>query len=123
MAVCGTWQGPRVGGKGGWTDLGFGFDTPDAQDLVNAYEAGDKRKAATIIAIDNSGKHIGTTLFDGFRIPSSDSVQNLYLQLQSLSQRKQEHRERFLGNRDQETEKRAPPAVCRRVADECRSGQ
>ncbi len=72
-----TDQGPRSGGAGGWTDLGFGFDDPSV-DLINAYEPGDKRKAATIIFIDNSGTHVGTTLFDGFRIPSSDSVQNLY---------------------------------------------
>lgn len=36
---------------------GWGFNTPSA-DLDNAYEAGDKRKNATII-------HIGDTLFDG----------------------------------------------------------
>lgn len=71
--VC---QGPRVGGKGGWDDLGWGFDDPTTT-LVNAYEPGDKRKAATIIFIDNSGTHAGTTLWDGFRVPSADSVQNL----------------------------------------------
>ena len=72
--VC---QGPRVGGKGGWNDLGYGFNGPTI-DLVNAYEPGDLRKDATVIAIDNSGTHKGTVLWDGFRIPSSDSVQNLY---------------------------------------------
>ena len=69
-------QGPRVGGKGGWDDLGWGFDTPSPS-LSNAYEPNDLRKNATIISIDNSGTHKGTILWDGFRIPSADSVQNL----------------------------------------------
>ena len=72
-----TAQGPRVGGAGGWSDLGFGFCDP-TPNLINAYEPNDKRKAATIIFIDNSGTHAGTILYDGFRIPSSDSVQNLF---------------------------------------------
>lgn len=72
--VC---QGPRVGGLGGWNDLGWGFNNPTPS-LISAYEPGDLRKAATIIFIDNSGLHKGTRLWDGFRIPSSDSVQNLY---------------------------------------------
>ncbi|QIP12333.1 RagB/SusD family nutrient uptake outer membrane protein [Spirosoma aureum] len=93
-----TWQGPRVGGKGGWTDLGFGFDTP-SQDLVNAYEAGDKRKASTIIAVDNSGKHVGTVLYDGFRIPSSDSVQNLFYNYKAYAS-ENKNVEPYLGNRD-----------------------
>lgn len=93
-----TWQGPRVGGKGGWTDLGFGFNTP-TQDLVNAYEPGDKRRASTIIAIDNSGKHVGTVLYDGFRIPSSDSVQNLYYNYKAYAS-ENKNIEPFLGNRD-----------------------
>lgn len=70
-------QGVRVGGKGGWDDLGYGFNNP-TPDLINTYEAGDKRKDATILFIDNSGTHKGTILWDGKRIPSSDSVQNLY---------------------------------------------
>lgn len=70
-------QGVRVGGMGGWNDLGWGFCTPSTS-LINAYETGDKRKDATIIFIDNSGTHKGTVLWDGFRIPSKDSVQNLY---------------------------------------------
>jgi len=69
-------QGPRVGGLGGWDDLGWGFNNPSAS-LVAAYEPGDLRKDATIIFINNSGDHKGTTLWDGFRIPSADSVQNL----------------------------------------------
>ncbi|PWK27077.1 putative outer membrane starch-binding protein [Arcicella aurantiaca] len=94
-----TWQGPRVGGKGGWTDLGFGFCTP-TQNLVDAYEKGDIRKSSTIISIDNSGKYRGTTLFDGFRIPSSDSVQNLYYNYKAYHSENKTI-ETFLGNRDQ----------------------
>lgn len=91
-------QGPRVGGKGGWTDLGWGFCTP-SQSLVNAYEAGDVRKNATIIFIDNSGKYTGTRLFDGFRIPSSDSVQNLRYNYKAYHS-ENKNVESFLGNRD-----------------------
>jgi hypothetical protein len=67
-------QGPR--GKGGWNDLGFGFNNP-TQDLVNAYEPGDQRDSATIIFIQpTGGANTGTVLWDGFRIPTQDSVQN-----------------------------------------------
>ena len=51
-------QGAR--GTGGW---GWGFNTP-SQSLVNAYEAGDVRKAATII-------FRGSTLYDGRVIPTT----------------------------------------------------
>ncbi len=70
-------QGPRVGGAGGWNDMGYGFNDPSVT-LINSYEPGDLRKAGTIIFIDNSGTHKGTFLWDGVRLPSSDSVQNLY---------------------------------------------
>lgn len=93
-----TWQGPRVGGRGGWTDLGFGFNTP-SQNLVNAYEPGDKRRASTIITIDNSGRYLGTRLFDGFRIPSADSVQNLYYNYKAYHSENR-NVETFSGNRD-----------------------
>ena len=66
-------QGPRAGGQYGWSDLGFGFNNPSAS-LINAYEPGDVRKNGTIIFINP--QHAGTVLFDGFRIPSQDSVQN-----------------------------------------------
>ena len=71
-------QGPR--GKGGWNDLGFGWNNPSA-DLVNAYEPGDTRKAGTIIFIQpttspGGSGNAGTVLWDGFRIPTQDSVQN-----------------------------------------------
>lgn len=72
--VC---QGVRVGGLGGWNDLGWGFNNPTLS-LINAYEPGDLRRNATIIFIDNSGSHAGTRLWDGYRVPSADSVQNLY---------------------------------------------
>lgn len=51
-------QGAR--GTGGW---GWGFNTP-SQSLVNAYEAGDVRKEATII-------FRGSTLYDGRVIPNT----------------------------------------------------
>ena len=54
-------QGAR--GSGGW---GWGFNTP-SQSLVNAYEAGDVRKAATII-------FRGQTLYDGRLI--EETVEN-----------------------------------------------
>lgn len=68
-------QGPR--GRGGWNDLGFGFNTPTT-DLVSAYQAGDTRKNATVIFITPTvaGNSPGTILWDGFRIPSKDSVEN-----------------------------------------------
>ena len=74
-----NFQGPRgafpavtVGSEtyaGG--DLGFGLNTPTA-DLANAYEAGDVRKAGTIIFTGNTP----TTLWDGFIIPAQPAVQN-----------------------------------------------
>lgn len=69
-------QGPR--GRGGWNDLGFGFNNPTT-DLVNAYETGDTRRNATIIFINPTvaaPNSIGTILWDGFRIPTKDSVEN-----------------------------------------------
>ena len=71
-------QGPR--GKGGWNDLGFGWNTPSAG-LAGAYEAGDTRRAGTIIFINptvNPGGtgNSGTVLWDGLRLPSLDSVAN-----------------------------------------------
>jgi len=68
-------QGPR--GRGGWNDLGFGFNVPTT-DLVASYEPGDVRPAGTIIFINPTtpGGSTGTILWDGFRIPSQDSVEN-----------------------------------------------
>lgn len=68
-------QGPR--GRGGWNDLGFGFNSPTAE-LASSYEAGDTRRAGTIIFINPTvaGASTGTVLWDGYRIPSKDSVEN-----------------------------------------------
>ncbi|MBC7888159.1 MAG: RagB/SusD family nutrient uptake outer membrane protein [Ferruginibacter sp.] len=75
-----NFQGPRA--KGAWSnnvdgkpydgDLGFGINSPTA-DLANTYEAGDKRKAGTIIFIDPVNI---TTLWDGFIIPAKPLVEN-----------------------------------------------
>ncbi len=75
-SVC---QGPRQGGKGGWSDLGFGFNTPSLS-LAGTYETGDVRRAGTIIFINPTApagqRSAGTVLWDGFRIPTQDSVQD-----------------------------------------------
>jgi starch-binding outer membrane protein, SusD/RagB family len=82
-------QGVRQGGVGGWDDLGWGFNTP-SQNLIDAYEPGDLRKEGTVIFIDNSGTRKGTFLWDGFRVPSSDSVQNLYYNYKAYTSRTME---------------------------------
>jgi hypothetical protein len=51
-------QGPR-----GTPDLGWGFNTPSVS-LVNSYEAGDLRKAGTVMFVPS-------TLWDGFTAPNS----------------------------------------------------
>jgi starch-binding outer membrane protein, SusD/RagB family len=68
-------QGPRS--RGGWNDLGFGFNSPTSN-LATSYEAGDTRRNGTIIFINPTvpGNSPGTVLWDGFRIPSKDSVEN-----------------------------------------------
>ncbi|HQW10617.1 MAG TPA: RagB/SusD family nutrient uptake outer membrane protein [Saprospiraceae bacterium] len=93
-----VWQGVRVGGKGGWSDLGYGFNNPSVN-LINSYEPDDIRKSSTIIFIDQSAEHHGTVLFDGFRVPSADSVQNLYYNYKAYHS-ENKNVERFLGNRD-----------------------
>lgn len=87
-------QGPRQGGKGGWADLGFGFNTP-TQALADAYEPGDKRRAGTIIFINPAPS--GTVLWDGFRIPSKDSVENLRYSYKAYHSRT---KEKNCGNND-----------------------
>ncbi len=82
-------QGVRVGGKGGWDDLGWGFCDPSLS-LIKAYEPGDIRKDATIIFIDSSGTHKGTVLWDGFRIPSSDSVENKFYNYKAYTSKTKE---------------------------------
>jgi hypothetical protein len=64
-------QGPRVGGIGGWADLGFGLNTPSA-DLVSAFEPGDLRDSATIIYI----KPDTIVLWDGTIVPERARIQN-----------------------------------------------
>ena len=89
-SVC---QGPRAGGKYGWSDLGFGFNTPSAS-LNSAYEAGDLRRAGTIIFINPTApagqRSTGTRLWDGFRIPSQDSVQDSRYSYKAYHSRTQE---------------------------------
>src|SRR5690606_663491 len=68
---------------------GWGFNTPSTN-LINAYEPGDLRRDATIIFIDNSGTHQGTVLWDGFRVPSKDSVQNFYYNYKAYTSRLEE---------------------------------
>ena len=58
-------QGMRGSGNG---DFGWGFNVPST-DLVNAYEPGDLRKAATILVS-------GSTLWDGF--VTSNTLPNPY---------------------------------------------
>lgn len=84
--VC---QGVRQGGVGGWDDLGWGFNIPNTN-LINAYEPGDVRKDGTIIFIDDSGTRQGTILWDGFRVPSSDSVENLFYNYKAYTSRELE---------------------------------
>ena len=90
-SVC---QGIRAGGKRGWSDLGFGFGTP-SQSLLAEYEAGDLRRAATIIFINPAP--LGTVLWDGFRVPSLDSVENNRYNYKSYHSRTAE---RYCGNND-----------------------
>ena len=80
-------QGPRAGGKRGWADLGWGFGTP-SQSLVSAYEPGDRRREATIIFINPAP--LGTRLWDGYRVPSRDSVENERYNYKAYHSRTQE---------------------------------
>jgi len=69
----GTFPAQTVGGQlydAG--DLGFGLNTPTAN-LAAAYEAGDVRRAGTIIFTSNSST---TVLWDGFTLPSQPAVTN-----------------------------------------------
>lgn len=80
-------QGARAGGKQGWDDLGFGLNNPTL-DLANAYPIGDTRKNATIIFVNPTipgGPNPGTVLYDGFRIPTQDSVQNPRIIIKHMS--------------------------------------
>jgi starch-binding outer membrane protein, SusD/RagB family len=98
-------QGPRNSG-GNWSnptfpdptgDRGWGFCTP-TQDLINAYEPGDLRKAATIITVNlSSPTGYGDTLWDGYVIPvGTQSATYNYKAYHS------EKLESFYTNRDRE---------------------
>jgi starch-binding outer membrane protein, SusD/RagB family len=95
-------QGPRNAG-GNWDnptwpydqtgDLGWGFCTPSLS-LINAYEANDPRKAATIIFVNQDSS---TTLWDGFVIPPGPGVQSAYYNYKAYHSEKLES---FYSNRD-----------------------
>ncbi|WP_133272282.1 RagB/SusD family nutrient uptake outer membrane protein [Hymenobacter radiodurans] len=93
-------QGPRSGGRGGWADLGFGFNTPTTS-LASAYEPNDVRRAASIIFIQPTApagqRSTGTVLWDGFRIPSKDSVEGFRYSYKAYHSRT---REANCGNND-----------------------
>lgn len=88
-SVC---QGPRAGGKRGWADLGWGFGGP-SQSLLSSYEPGDKRRDATIITVTAAG----AVLWDGFRVPGRDSVENDRYNYKAYHSRT---REQYCGNAD-----------------------
>lgn len=88
-SVC---QGPRAGGKRGWADLGWGFGGP-SQSLINAYEPGDRRRDATVITVGPAG----VMLWDGFRVPGRDSVENDRYNYKAYHSRT---REQYCGNAD-----------------------
>ena len=67
-------QGMRGAGIG---DFGWGFNTPSA-DLVNVYEPGDLRKAATVLVS-------GSTLWDGF--VTSSTLPNPYYNYKAYTSR------------------------------------
>lgn len=56
------WESQGIRGAGTW-DLGWGFNVPTTN-LINAYEAGDKRKAATILE-EGTNDGFGNTLPTG----------------------------------------------------------
>ena len=62
-AAVGITQYTDVQGPRGTPDLGWGFNTP-SENLANAYEPGDERRAATIMFVPS-------TLWDGFQAPTS----------------------------------------------------
>jgi starch-binding outer membrane protein, SusD/RagB family len=74
-------------------DLGWGFCTPSTS-LINAYEPGDVRKAATIIFVNQDSS---TTLWDGFVIPPGTGVQAPYYNYKAYHSEKFES---FFNNRD-----------------------
>ncbi|HVB02187.1 MAG TPA: RagB/SusD family nutrient uptake outer membrane protein [Chitinophagaceae bacterium] len=94
----GVWNNPNFNDPTG--DLGWGFCTP-SQSLVNAYEPGDLRKAATIITINpNPLAPSGDTLWDGFVIPNINSTQSPYYNYKAYHSERKDGIETFYGNRD-----------------------
>jgi hypothetical protein len=97
-------QGPRNLG-GNWSnpsftydptgDLGWGFCTPTTS-LINAYDSGDLRKAATIIFVNQDST---TTLWDGFVIPIGSGVQAPYYNYKAYHSEKLES---FYNDRDRQ---------------------
>ncbi|HMH35234.1 MAG TPA: RagB/SusD family nutrient uptake outer membrane protein [Puia sp.] len=97
-------QGPRNNGAT-WSnpsfpyaptgDLGWGFCTPSLS-LINAYEANDPRKIATIIFVNHDSS---TTLWDGFVIPPGSGVQSPYYNYKAYHSEKLES---FFNNRDRQ---------------------
>ena len=91
----GNWSNPTFPNPTG--DRGWGFCTPSLS-LINAYEPGDVRKAATIISVNlNSPTGIGDTLWDGFMIPVG--TQSPYYNYKAYHSEKLES---FFTNRDRE---------------------
>jgi starch-binding outer membrane protein, SusD/RagB family len=91
----GNWSNPTFPDPTG--DRGWGFCTPTT-DLINAYEPGDLREAATIIFVNlNAPSGNGDTLWDGFIIPVG--TQSPYYNYKSYHSEKLES---FYGNRDRE---------------------
>lgn len=94
----GTWNNPGFADATG--DLGWGFCTPTT-DLINAYEQGDLREAATIITINpNPLAPSGDTLWDGFVIPNINSTQSPYYNYKAYHSERNDGIESFYGNRD-----------------------
>jgi hypothetical protein len=92
--LSGNWSNPSFT-YDPYGDLGWGFCTPSTS-LVNAYEPGDLRKAATIIFVNQDSS---TTLWDGFVIPPGPGVQNAYYNYKAYHSEKLEN---FFGNRDRQ---------------------
>jgi hypothetical protein len=94
----GVWNNPDFNDPTG--DLGWGFCTPSIS-LVNAYEPGDLRKAATIITINpNPLAPSGDTLWDGFVIPNIHGTQSPYYNYKAYHSERKDGIETFYGNRD-----------------------
>lgn len=91
--ASGTWHNPSFPDPTG--DRGWGFCTP-SQSLVDAYEPGDLRKAATII-FSPQPPQVGDTLWDGYVIPVG--TQSKYYNYKAYHSEKLES---FYGNRDRE---------------------